>query len=215
MRAGQAELPTIFDDLLAQFRACLTNIEDPVATAFAGDVDWSMGQRSLPARGLPCLGHLDAIARNSDARWRSIAALLRKHSAAFHWGQTYSAADFGQEFVDNYGWLEVFGSRGHFENDRVAGGFLLLGPGVLYPDHHHFAEELYVPISGTALWRKGDGPFVERAPGAVIHHPSNVNHAMRTGSQPLLALYVWRGGPLAQKSVIGSPVAAAIAREGR
>jgi hypothetical protein len=27
---------------------------------------------------------------------------------------------------------------------------------------------------------------------------------MRTGTEPLMALYLWRGGPLAQKSIIGS-----------
>ena len=49
----------------------------------------------------------------------------------------------------------------------------------------------------------GNGGFVRREAGEVIHHPSNVSHAMRTGAEPLLAIYLWRGGPLAQKSVIG------------
>ena len=45
----------------------------------------------------------------------------------------------------------------------------------------------------------GEGAFRSREAGEVIHHASNVNHAMRTGEEPLLALYIWRGGPLAQK----------------
>ena len=119
----------------------------------------------------------------------------------FHWGQTYTSADFGKEFIDNYGWLEVFGTRGHFDNDTVAGGFLILGPGIDYPDHHHVAEEIYIPLTGGTDWRMGDGAF-GRAAGEVIHHASNVNHAMRTGEEPLLALYLWRGGPLAARSTV-------------
>ena len=118
------------------------------------------------------------------------------------WGQTYTAADFGQHFIDNYGWMELFGTRGHFASEQVAAGFLILGPDIVYPDHHHVAEELYVPLTGGTEWRKGEGGFVVRAAGEVIHHPSNVSHAMRTGAEPLVALYLWRGGPLAQKSTI-------------
>ena len=49
----------------------------------------------------------------------------------------------------------------------------------------------------------GRGRFPRSArPARSIHHASNVSHAMRTGNEPLLALYLWRGGPLAQKSTI-------------
>ncbi|TIQ50588.1 MAG: transcriptional regulator, partial [Mesorhizobium sp.] len=70
-----------------------------------------------------------------------------------HWGQTYSEADLGKTFFDNYGWLEVFGMRGHFVNDEVAAGLLVLGPDIVYPDHHHVAEEIYIPLTGGTQWR--------------------------------------------------------------
>ena len=110
------------------------------------------------------------------------AQRLERHAAQLCWGQTYTSADFGQHFMDNYGWVELFGTRGHFVHDRTAAGFLVLGPDVVYPDHHHVAEEIYIPLTGGAAWRMGDGPFVEREGGEVIHHASNVNHAMRTAS---------------------------------
>jgi len=119
-----------------------------------------------------------------------------------HWAQTYKTGDFGAEFLLNYGWVEVFGTRGHFENEAMAGGFLLLGPDVHYPDHHHTAEEIYIPLTSGSYWSKGGGPFHERRTGEVIHHPSEVPHAMRTTDGALVGLYLWRRGPLAQKSVI-------------
>jgi hypothetical protein len=62
------------------------------------------------------------------------------------------------------------------------------------------AEELYVPISGEAQWRRGDATWREQPPGALIYHASGESHAMRTRQAPLLALYLWRCGDLAQKS---------------
>ncbi len=129
------------------------------------------------------------------------AGRARAHDISIE-GQTYTAADFGQNFIDNYGWLEVFGTRGHFVNDAIAGGFLILGPGIDYPDHHHVAEEIYIPLTGGTEWRMGDGAIARARLARSSTMPSNVNHAMRTGDEPLLALYLWRGGPLAQRSII-------------
>jgi mannose-6-phosphate isomerase-like protein (cupin superfamily) len=92
--------------------------------------------------------------------------------------------------------------RGPIASEKVACGFLLLGPGVEYPAHAHEAEELYVPLAGAALWMRGEEDFVSRAVSESIEHPSWMPHAMRTGAKPLLALYLWRGGDLAAKSRI-------------
>jgi hypothetical protein len=106
------------------------------------------------------------------------------------------------DFLDNYGWVEIFGTRGHFECDAMAGGLLMLGPHTFYPDHHHVAEEIYIPLTDGSLWSKDGSPFVPHASGEVIHHPSDIRHAMQTVAEPLVALYLWRGGPLAQKSIL-------------
>lgn len=192
--------------ILGAFHDYLRSLEDGLAAEFTSAIDWQMPARQLAPSGLACLRHLDRAIEIAPQAERPLVQLLARHRAALRWGQTYTASDFGEHFIDNYGWLELFGTRGHFENDRLAAGFLILGPHILYPDHHHVAEELYVPLTGGTEWRKGEGDFTPRAAGAVIHHPSNVNHAMRTGAEPLLALYIWRGGPLAQKSTItGEP----------
>jgi mannose-6-phosphate isomerase-like protein (cupin superfamily) len=189
-------------ELLAAFQTYLRSLDDATVRDFLAWIDWDMPQRALAPDMLSCLGHLDRVATIAPAAERPLARLLARSRHALRWGQTYTAADFGQRFIDNYGWIELFGLRGHFANDRAAAGFLILGPELVYPDHHHVAEELYVPLTGGTDWRKGEGGFVRRGAGEIIHHPSNVSHAMRTGGEPLLALYLWRGGPLAQKSTI-------------
>ena len=66
--------------------------------------------------------------------------------------------------------------------------------------HRHAAEEVYIVISGTAAWARGEAAEALRPPGSVIHHPPWMSHGMRTAEEPLLALYLWSGGDLTQKS---------------
>ena len=132
-------------------------------------------------------------------------ALVREFVGAadiLEWRQTYSAVDFGRDFLERYGWTELVGLRGPIGSEKVACGFLMLGPETEYPAHAHEAEEIYLPLAGEALWMRGDQGFVARAPGAMIEHSSWTPHATRTREDPLLALYVWRGGDLAAKSMI-------------
>lgn len=197
-------MSTVFDQLLDRFHGCLAGVDSDLVSDAVARIDWDMPVRSLDPRWLDCLRHLDRIAELAPQDVRPLARFVADHRDELRWGQTYTASDFGRAFIDNYGWLEVFGTRGHFVNDDVAAGLLILGPGIVYPDHHHIAEEIYVPLTGGTEWRMGEGGFHVREAGEVIHHASNVSHAMRTGKEPLMALYIWRGGPLAQKSTIGS-----------
>ena len=118
------------------------------------------------------------------------------------WGQTYSAEDFGAGFLEKYGWTEFIGLRGPFASDRMACGVLFLGPRIEYPRHSHEAEEIYVPLTGPTFWMRGNDDWTLRPPCRPIYHAPRVPHAMRTESTPLLALYLWRGGDLTQKSHI-------------
>lgn len=188
--------------MLAATREYLARFEATTLACFLDGVDWAVEERPLSLRPLPCLRHLDRISSIAAEDGQEIVRFLAENQGHLHWGQTYTLNDFDASFIDNYGWLELFGTRGHFANDEMAGGFLVLGPHLHYPDHHHVAEEIYIPLTEGTRWRKGDGLYVERSAGALIHHPSNVNHAMKTGMQPLLAFYLWRGGPLAARSTI-------------
>lgn len=100
------------------------------------------------------------------------------------------------DFLDRYGYAVIAGPAegppaliGHA---ALALGVLLLGPRMLYPEHHHPATELYVPLNVGEWWR-GTGPWRTEAPGIVIHHGPEVVHATRAGDAPLLAIYLWSG----------------------
>lgn len=149
---------------------------------------------------LPVLRHLHAIARGDDPVAGGVIETLCGHAHRLDWRQTYSAPEAGADFLQNYGYAELLGPGAPLPADRIACGFLLLGPRTLYPRHRHEAEEIYLPLCGTARWQQGGGDWRERPPGSVIHHGRNEPHAMHTGVRPLLALYLWRSENLNQKA---------------
>jgi hypothetical protein len=189
-------------DLCLAFHAYLASRSEAVLARFLAGFDWAMAARPLQSRRLLAVDVLSSVTSPTGTAEKVLLRTLAGAADTLHWGQTYGVADFCQAFLDNYGWVELFGTRGHFESDLMAGGFLLLGPDTDYPDHHHEAEEIYIPLTDGSLWSKRGGPHRPRNTGEIIHHPSNIHHAMRTTREPLVALYLWRGGPLAQKSTI-------------
>jgi hypothetical protein len=191
-----------FAALLDGFRAYLASRASDTVSRFTEGFDWDMAVRDVPPKSLPVVGHLGKAAMMAGGGEGLLLSALAAQAETLAWGQTYNTGDFSQAFLDGYGWVELFGERGVFASHDMAGGFLMLGPDIHYPDHHHVAQEIYVPLTDGSLWSKDGGAFQPRQPGEIIHHPSDIRHAMRTGDEPLVALYLWRGGPLAQKSII-------------
>ena len=172
------------------------------AEAFIRDWPKALIARPVVARSLPVVSSLQGLSRFAAPGTRALVDATAALAGDLDWRQTYSSADFGQRFLDNYGWSEWIGDRGAFISDAIACGVLMLGPYTEYPAHSHEAEELYLPLAGRAWWRSGKSDWRLRAPGTWIHHPSWTTHAMRTGREPLLAAYVWRAGDLSAKSRI-------------
>lgn len=155
-----------------------------------------------PAPAPPVLRWLAAAAAAAPESTRALCESLRAAAASLPWRRTYSGSEADSAFLERYGWCELIGPRGPWNSEQLACGFLLLGPETHYPMHRHEAEELYVPLSGCAHWRRGHEDWQLRPPGWPIHHPSRTPHAMRTDSQPLLALYLWRGPGLRDSAAL-------------
>jgi hypothetical protein len=174
----------------------------PEAAPFLRDWPHELIARPVGQSALPVVGALKDLARFAAPETRALTESVAALAHAFAWRQTYGADDFGPRFLDAYGYCEWIGERGAFESRKIACGVLLLGPDTDYPAHAHEAEEIYLPLAGRAWWLKGTSDWTLRPPGRLIHHPSWTSHAMRTGDEPLLAAYVWRGGDLSAKSRI-------------
>jgi mannose-6-phosphate isomerase-like protein (cupin superfamily) len=188
------------EDLAARIRRQLQALQEPALGAFLADWPRRAAPRAVAASSLPVLRWLSRIAADAAAYAPALVAALCSAADSLQWRQTYAAEDVGEAFLDNYGWCEVLGSSGPLMSERIACGFLLLGPDTLYPRHRHEAEEIYLPLSGTAIWQRGDAEWREQRPGTAIHHTADQTHAMRTQDSALLALYIWRGAGVAKQA---------------
>lgn len=179
---------------------------EPFLTAWPSrnEQDGSETEWTAPAVGgrgsLPVLRWLPQIAAAPNAFDADLVHALCAAAPTLEWRQTYTLEETGAAFLENYGWTELLGPKGLTTGAKISCGLIVLGPDTLYPHHRHEAEEIYVPLSGTAAWQQGDAVWRERAPGTVIHHLSEEPHAMRTREEPLLAMYLWRSENLHQEA---------------
>jgi hypothetical protein len=189
----------------ARILKLLESLHEPSLAPFLADWPRTPRQVTITASHLPVLRWLPEIAREAAPFGFELVAALYRAAPSLAWRQTYTVKDLDPSFLENYGWSEILGNgNGPWTSERIACGFLILGPSTHYPRHRHEAEEIYLPLSGTAAWQQGDAVWRERAPGTLIHHADGEPHAMRTGGSPLLALYLWRSDDLAQKARLDS-----------
>jgi hypothetical protein len=187
-------------DLLERIHALLESLRAPRLDPFLAEWPTEAPSRRVTPRSLPVLRY-ESVFESTTPPWaRSVTEELLRLAPSLQWGQSYPASEVGAQFLENYGWTEIAGLHGPIPSEHVAIGFLILGPETLYPRHRHEAEEIYVPLSGTAAWQGGDGIWRNEPPGALVVHRRNEPHAMQTSSEPLLGLYLWRSAQLDQKS---------------
>jgi len=186
--------------LAEKTRALLASVNDLALNPFLAEWPVTQQRRSVSPSSLPVLRWLPELKACAPPFSRALVSDLYRVAPCMAWKQTYKETDVDAQFLKNYGWSELVGLHGELASTRIACGLLLLGPATYYPRHRHEAEEIYVPLAGTASWQQGDGLWREHPPGTVLHHASEEPHAMRTGRQALLAVYLWRSANLNQKS---------------
>jgi quercetin dioxygenase-like cupin family protein len=207
------------ESLTALARGALDRLSAPVLARFLAD--WPSASELADRRprplepaassavpALPVLRWLPRIAADGASFGGELVGALCRSAPSLPWRQTYTRDEVDAAFLQNYGWTELFPAAAKRTGAQISCGVVVLGPGTLYPHHRHEAEEIYVPLSGTAAWQQGDAIWREHPPGALIHHLSEEPHAMRTGEEPLLALYLWRSFGLAQKARLDRRVSA-------
>jgi hypothetical protein len=149
---------------------------------------------ALSAKILPACRHLPDTLGPLALSESTLAAGIAAVWDELDWRQNpnYSDRAMGQPgYMQNYAYAELIGPSGAFRGDDFLLGLLLLGPGLLYPDHYHLAPELYWTLSGPSQWSRDSGAFQSRDALETIWHPPLVRHATKTGAVPLLAVWAW------------------------
>ena len=185
--------------LLNAFRDYISLREEGTTQEWFGGFDWNLSERNLGPQLIPAIELVPEVLEFSKGGELRLAETFVKMRNQLQWIQSYTADDFGQYMVDNYGFVELIGTRGHFVSNDIAAGFVFFGRGIEYPNHWHDSEAFYYPLTGTGLWSQDNGPYESKRAGEFVFHESNEHHALKAPDAPLLALYAWRGGDLAEK----------------
>jgi hypothetical protein len=154
----------------------------------------AMPSRTMAARRLPACRHLPEAVAAVIGLDSSLAALLAEIEDQLAWQQNANYSDAAMccdGYMDNYAYAELVGPGGLWPGSDFRMGLLLLGPHLHYREHSHAAPELYWLLTGPSEWKSASGDFGSREQGATIWHPPHMVHATRTGTNPLLALYIW------------------------
>ena len=179
---------------------------DPKITRFNDSMrNWGDVYQPVRQAYLPAADCLTAAVEGAESPAKEILALFETHKSQLFWEQSYKKEDnlVPDAMLANYGFAEVLGSRGPFVSNRIRAGIGIYGPGVHYPRHQHKAEEIYLPLSGTAKFTIGDISS-ERGPGNVAFVSSNTPHGFTVGpDQALIVYYLWQAGDLRQTSSFG------------
>ncbi len=148
-------------------------------------------------RAVPALPQISAMA-DEGALQAALAAVV-DHA---DWVQTYSEAEVGREFLNNYGYIELFGPGGIFTSSQCRAFIGYWGQGLYYPMHDHEAEEAYLVIGGRGLFEADGEVPADLGPGGVRIHAPFQSHAMEMRDAPMLALCLWRGPGMADRAHI-------------
>ena len=89
--------------------------------------------------------------------------------------------------------VELLGPQGLVPSDQIRLGLYGMLPFADYGLRTHPAEEIFIMLAGTALWRRDDTAYTPHQPGDRSYHPSGLPHATRTLEHAFMSVYVWAG----------------------
>ncbi|MBS8258725.1 transcriptional regulator [Roseibium polysiphoniae] len=163
--------------------SALTALADKPRTAPAGE-----GSR-LPV----CDAHLDQMidpTRFPDADLAALAATFQALEPALSWSKRKgTTAAASGTFDQGHANTLIIGPGGLERRTDVWLGVSLLAPEVRYPDHDHPPEETYLCMS-RGEFTHGGSDWFEPGPGGSFYNSPGIMHAMRSGSEPLLAFWL-------------------------
>ncbi len=108
------------------------------------------------------------------------------------WGTNPVADRMSQSAAAICAVTTLMGPDGPIPASDLRLGLFYQRPNSYYALHNHDADETYVILAGAAFWTAGEDRRI-RLPGDMIHHPSLMPHAFRTGEEGVLALWRWSG----------------------
>lgn len=183
--------------LLDISRRIISGSSDPRAMKAGERVFSRLGERegssgSAAAERLPVVHHTFEAALAALAAEASPLPELGRAFAAVEtqltWGRRRNADAVGEPFFGGHANATLVGHGGIEERADVWVGVTVMAPGIVYPDHDHPPEEVYIALSPGEWWN-AEMDWTAPGPGGIIYNPPGILHAMRSHGEPFLALW--------------------------
>lgn len=162
-----------------------------------GEWPSDLSPAQIPQKHIPAANIIMSLPDKGVPETQEIVQAIQEAAPFANWTQTYTVEEVGQDFLDRYGYFELFGPYGNFHTDHLRGFVGFWDTNLDYGWHDHEAEELYFGLSGSGLF-KAEGEENRRiGPGDAKYHRSFQAHAMETIDDHFLCLAFWRGSGMA------------------
>lgn len=126
------------------------------------------------------------------SKYSSAHALLNALAPHAYWRDTYAGTNVSVDFMDKFGCFSLIGKNGFFHSDQMNAWMVYMPAGLYYPWHQHPAEEMYLCLSGEAVFKKRGCSDQILGQGETTQHATNQPHAMETHDHPVLCYVFWR-----------------------
>lgn len=187
---GPIVYPPVFDALLGALADIFRSEGREAATLTARALFSTPAPAGFPPQQ-PCA--LDMLMRSllaNSGHPAAKAVLAAQH--LIPWGTNPVADRMSGEAAAICAVTTLMGPDGPIPAADMRLGLFYQRPDSYYALHNHDADETYVILAGGAVWTAGDDTRW-RGAGDMIHHPSLMPHAFRTGPEGMLALWRWSG----------------------
>ena len=114
--------------------------------------------------------------------------------------EIYRGLDWYQSAKSNSPYTQIVGPSCRIAREDFRLGLLLLPENIVYPNHQHSPDEVYIVLAGSGEWSLNRGTFENKTVGNIIDIPSMTIHAMRTSATPALMLWSWTGNDISPDS---------------
>jgi quercetin dioxygenase-like cupin family protein len=148
--------------------------------------------RDGAAERLPvCASTVDVVLAGLTTRKPPLPELASAFAAVegrLRWYRRRTASPADEPFYSSHANALLVGPGGLEERNDVEVGVTVMAPHIVYPDHDHPPEEVYIALSPGEWWN-AEMDWTEPGPGGIIYNPPGILHAMRSHGAPFLALW--------------------------
>lgn len=193
MTAAMERSPQLQAFLDAAATALRKRVADDTSRASVGRIlkaAETVGSKGAPPLQLPVCGWFaPATARTPvEPDLAKLVETLRDLFPFMVWRTRTGDSTASAGFAEGHANAMLLGPGGIEDRRDVWIGLSLLAPHIRYPDHQHRPEETYLVLS-PGLFRTGSEDWFEPSIGGSFYNPPNQLHSMKSGAEPLLALW--------------------------